>query len=112
MPPQECNNDWFLRYIAEYSIKQENEGWRWRFDDQLFSTLGRLHNYEFKFKCPALFVAGGKSLLLESNIMKYIREAFKDSMIIKVIDEAAHHVPLDSPLELTCIINNYLDKWR
>ena len=32
--------------------------------------------------------------------------------IIKVIDEAAHHVPLDSPLELTCIINNYLDKWR
>jgi hypothetical protein len=44
--------------------------------------------------------------------MKYIREAFKDSMIVEVIDKAAHHVPLDSPLELTTLINNYLDKWR
>ena len=80
-------------------------------DDQLFATLRRLDNYEFKFKCPALFIAGGKSLLLESNIMKYIREAFKDSMIVEVIDKAAHHVPLDSPVELTTLINNYLDKW-
>ena len=32
--------------------------------------------------------------------MKYIREAFKDSMDVEVIEGAAHHVPLDSPLEL------------
>ncbi len=111
MPLQECKNDWFLRYIAEHSIKNEKRGWRWRFDDQLFATLRRLHNYEFKFKCPALFVAGGKSLLLESNIMKYIKEAFKDSMIVEVIEDAAHHVPLDSPQELVYLINNYLQHW-
>ena len=80
MPPQDCENGWYLRYIAEYSVFDVEEGWRWRFDDKLFATLRRLHNYEFKFQCPALFIAGGKSLLLESKIMKYIREAFKDSM--------------------------------
>ena len=32
--------------------------------------------------------------------MKYIREAFKESMTVEVIEDAAHHVPLDSPLEL------------
>jgi pimeloyl-ACP methyl ester carboxylesterase len=112
MPPQKCKNDWFLRYIAEYSIKQEKEGWRWRFDDQLFATLRRLDNYEFKFKCPALFIAGGKSLLLESKIMKYIKEAFKDSMTVEVIEDAAHHVPLDSPLQLASLINNYLQEWK
>ena len=111
MPPQDCENSWYLRYIAEHSVFNVEEGWRWRFDDKLFATLRRLHNYEFNFKCPALFVAGGKSLLLESKIMKYIREAFKDSMTVEVIEDAAHHVPLDSPLELVSLINNYLQQW-
>ena len=111
MPPQDCENGWYLRYIAEHSVFNVEEGWRWRFDDKLFATLRRLHNYEFNFKCPALFVAGGKSLLLESKIMKYIREAFKDSITVEVIEDAAHHVPLDSPLELVSLINNYLLQW-
>jgi pimeloyl-ACP methyl ester carboxylesterase len=111
MPPQDCENGWYLRYIAEHSVFNVEEGWRWRFDDKLFATLRRLHNYEFNFKCPALFVAGGKSLLLESKIMKYIREAFKDSMTVEVIEDAAHHVPLDTPLELVSLINNYLQQW-
>ena len=111
MPPQDCENGWYLRYIAEHSVFNVEEGWRWRFDDKLFATLRRLHNYEFNFKCPALFVAGGKSLLLESKIMKYIREAFKDSMTVEVIEDAAHHVPLDSPLELVSLINSYLQQW-
>ena len=111
MPPQECKNDWYLRFIAEHSILQNDQGWRWRFDDKLFATLRRLHNYEFKFQCPALFIAGGKSLLLESKIMQYIRVAFKDSMAVEVIESAAHHVPLDTPLELVSLINNYLVEW-
>ena len=112
MPPQDCENGWYLRYIAEHSVFDVEEGWRWRFDDKLFATLRRLHNYEFKFQCPALFIAGGKSLLLESKIMKYIREAFKDTMIVEVIEDAAHHVPLDSPLQLVSLINNYLQEWE
>ena len=112
MPPQDCENWWYLRYIAEHSVFNDEDGWRWRFDDRLFATLRRLHNYEFKFQCPALFVAGGKSLLLESKIMKYIREAFKDTMIVEVIEDAAHHVPLDSPLQLVSLINSYLKEWE
>jgi pimeloyl-ACP methyl ester carboxylesterase len=112
MPPQDCDNSWYLRYIAEHSILNVEHGWRWRFDDKLFATLKRLNNYEFKFKCPALFVAGGKSLLLESKIMKYIRKAFQDSMTVEVIEDAAHHIPLDSPLELISCINNYLEVWQ
>ena len=63
------------------------------------------------FNALHFFIAGGKSLLLESKIMKYIREAFKDSMTVEVIENAAHHVPLDSPLELVSLINNYLQEW-
>ena len=44
--------------------------------------------------------------------MKYIREAFKDSMMVEVIEDAAHHVPLDSPLQLASLINKYLLEWK
>jgi len=111
MPLQDCNNSWYLRYIAEHSIQEVESGWRWRFDDKLFATLRRLQSYEFKFQCPSLFIAGGKSLLLESKIMSYIKETFQDHMSIEVIENAAHHVPLDEPLELIKIINEYLLKW-
>tara|TARA_B100000767_G_C19716885_1_gene515379 strand:- start:250 stop:1155 length:906 start_codon:yes stop_codon:yes gene_type:complete len=111
MPLQDCENSWYLRYIAEHSIQEVESGWRWRFDDKLFATLRRLQSYEFKFQCPSLFIAGGKSLLLESKIMSYIRETFQDNMSIEVIENAAHHVPLDDPLELIRIINEYLNKW-
>ena len=111
MPLQDCENSWYLRYIAEHSIQEVESGWRWRFDDKLFATLRRLQSYEFKFQCPSLFIAGGKSLLLESKIMSYIRETFQDNMSIEVIENAAHHVPLDEPLELIKIINEHLNKW-
>tara|TARA_B100000029_G_scaffold513303_1_gene612424 strand:+ start:8077 stop:9048 length:972 start_codon:yes stop_codon:yes gene_type:complete len=111
LPPQECNNDWYLRYIAEYSIKHTSKGWRWKFDDTLFHSLKRLHGYEFKFSCPALFIAGGKSLLLGSNIMKYMREAFQDKMRFITVKEGGHHLLLDEPLELVDILNTELKKW-
>ena len=40
-------NDWYLRYVAEYSVKQTEEGWRWKFDDSLFYKLGRPKGYEY-----------------------------------------------------------------
>ena len=52
MPPQECKNDWYLRFIAEFSIKETSDGWRWKFDDRLFRSLKRLDGYGFSFSCP------------------------------------------------------------
>lgn len=111
MPAQDCKNFWYLRYIAEYSIQNLDAGWRWRFDDKLFATLKRLQGYEFNFQCPSLFIAGGNSLLIGSKIMSYIKEEFKGRMSIEVIEHAAHHIPLDEPIGLISIINEYLDRW-
>ena len=38
MPSQECLNDWG-EDIAEYSIKQTKDGWRWRFDEVVLTVL-------------------------------------------------------------------------
>ena len=44
LPSQECLNGWFVRYIAEHSIKETEEGWRWKFDDAMFNGLERSYS--------------------------------------------------------------------
>jgi|TARA_B110000444_G_scaffold80829_1_gene76385 pimeloyl-ACP methyl ester carboxylesterase len=108
MPNQECENDWFLRYIAEHSVKEVSEGWRWRFDDVMFTSLERLFGYKFSFTCPTLFVHGEKSLLTSGNILDHIKLTYSDIMDFVEVADAAHHVPLDKPLEIVTIIKERL----
>ena len=108
MPTQECKNDWFLRYIAEYSVREVEDGWRWKFDDLMFNSLERLFGYKFSFKCPALFIYGANSLLMSGNILSNIKKMYSDIMEFEKVDEAAHHVPLDKPLEIGDIIKKRL----
>ena len=108
MPKQACQNTWFLRYIAEYSVKETQDGWRWKFDDLMFNSLERLFGYKFSFNCPTLFIYGAESLLMSGNILPNIKNMYSDIMDFKKVDEAAHHVPLDKPLEIIDIIKKRL----
>ena len=108
MPKQVCQNTWFLRYIAEYSVKETKDGWRWKFDDLMFNSLERLFGYKFSFNCPTLFIYGAESLLMSGNILPNIKNMYSDVMDFKKVEEAAHHVPLDKPLEIIDIIKKRL----
>ena len=108
MPEQTCHNTWFLRYIAEYSVKETKDGWRWKFDDLMFNSLERLFGYKFSFNCPTLFIYGAESLLMSGNILPNIKNMYSDVMDFKKVNEAAHHVPLDKPLEIIDIIKKRL----
>ena len=108
MPKQECLNYWYLRYIAEHSVKEVEEGWRWKFDDLMFNSLERLFGYKFSFECPALFIYGANSLLMSGNILSNIKKMYSDIMDFEKVENAAHHVPLDKPLEIVDIIKKRL----
>ena len=108
LPEQECFNDWFVRYISEHSVRKTNEGWRWKFDDSMFNSLERLFGYQFSFGCPALFIHGANSLLMSGNILGNIKNMYSDIMEFEEIPGAAHHVPLDKPIEIVDIINKRL----
>ena len=108
LPQQDCNNDWFMRYIADHSVKETDEGWRWKFDDSMFNSLERLFGYKFSFGCPALFIHGADSLLMSANILDNIKKTYSDIMDFNEVKGAAHHVPLDKPLEIVDIIKKRL----
>ena len=104
MPSQECSNDWYVRYIAEYSIKETKDGWRWRFDEVVFTSLERLFEYHYSFSCPVLFVHGANSLLTSGFLLENVKSMYGDIMEFLEIPGAAHHVPLDKPHEVIKLI--------
>ena len=108
MPKQDCKNYWFVRYIAEYSVNETDQGWRWRFDDVMFTSLERLFGYKFSFNCPALFVHGQNSLLTSGDFLKNIKSTYSGTMDFIEVSDSAHHVPLDKPLEIVNIIKERL----
>tara|TARA_B100001250_G_scaffold34432_1_gene27884 strand:+ start:121 stop:1011 length:891 start_codon:yes stop_codon:yes gene_type:complete len=108
LPKQDCENDWFVRYIADHSVKETEKGWRWKFDDSMFNGLERLFGYKFEFDCPALFIYGADSLLMSGNILKNIKNMYSDIMDFEEVLGAAHHVPLDKPTEIIDIIKERL----
>ena len=70
----------------------------------MFNSLERLFGYKFSFGCPALFIHGANSLLMSANILDNIKKMYSEIMDFDEVNGAAHHVPLDKPLEIVDII--------
>ena len=70
MLKQDCENDWYLRYIAEHSIKHAEAGWRWKFDDKMFAGLERLFGYKFSFECHPRLSMVRMSLLTSGKLLE------------------------------------------
>ena len=70
----------------------------------MFTGLERLFGYEFSFSCPAVFVHGENSLLTSGKLLENAKRAYSNKMKFINFKDAAHHVPLDKPLELIELI--------
>ena len=114
-PTQECENKYILDYIAEWSIKESNGGFEWKFDDSLFNKLGFGHmkrNIAFDLNCKLGILFGTKSSMFSKDILEYIKSNVKKGTRIIPIEDAAHHIPLDQPIKLVEEILRMTDKWK
>ena len=57
-----------------------------------------------------MFIHGEDSLLTSGSILENIKNTYGDIMAFEGVPGAAHHVPLDKPLELVSIIKEHLYK--
>ena len=113
-PEQECDNDFLVNYIAEWSIKKVENGFQWKFDDTIFDKLGVSHmgrNIAFDLKCNLGIIYGTESLMMTEEILSFIKENVSQDTPIIPIDHAAHHVPLDQPQELVKSIKLITEGW-
>ena len=113
-PEQECDNEFLVNYIAEWSIKEVENGFQWKFDDTIFDKLGVSHmgrNIAFDLKCNLGIIYGTESLMMTEEILSFIKENVSQDTPIIPIHQAAHHVPLDQPQQLVKSIKLITEGW-
>jgi pimeloyl-ACP methyl ester carboxylesterase len=113
-PEQECENDYLVRYIAEWSVREVENGYQWKFDDTIFDKLGFSHmtkNQAFELECNLGVIYGTESNMMTEEILNFIKDNVPDNTPMVAIKKAAHHILLDQPLVLADAIKDMARKW-
>ena len=100
-PPQPCNNDYILQYIARHSLMPADGGWAWKFDEEMPLTLkgGEREPEDYQaLAIPTGIIRGTLSELLTPRSFEYLRELIPGEVPVAEIEGARHHVFLDQPL--------------
>ncbi len=124
VPPQPCENDWLVRYIARHSLRETDEGWRWSFDPRIFTNReGPASPSDYadalaSAACRIAIVNGARSHIVDEEVRSYMAELLADSPAAAAgvpfveVPEAYHHLFLDQPLAVVTAIRAVLASWR
>lgn len=112
-PEQPCENDYIIDFIAEHSIRETDEGWRWKFDPSIYSRF----DYEGLLTVQPRatdkilgMVYGEFSALYSEKTLQYNEELFAALGFPDLIrvPGAHHHLLLDKPLEFVDVLKDIL----
>lgn len=124
VPPQPCDNDWLVAYIARYSLREVDEGWRWAFDPHIFTSReGPASPSDYadalaSAACRIAVVNGARSHIVDEEVRSYMAELLAGSPAAAAgvpfveVPEAYHHLFLDQPLAVVTAIRAVLATWH
>lgn len=111
-PPQPCDNEYVLQYIARNSLMAvEGGGWTWKFDEDLPATLKNVERTADDYRqlrLPVGVIYGADSALFSARTLEYMRELIPQDFPAVAIDGAQHHVFLDQPLAFVGVLRQML----
>ncbi len=101
-PPQPCENEYILQYIARNSLMPvDGGGWAWKFDEDLLNTMRDPERQPADYEGLTLklgLIYGDDSELFSQRTLDYMRELIPQEFPAYGIPDAQHHVFLDQPL--------------
>lgn len=114
VPPQTCENDYILRYIARTSIGAVDGGWSWKFDMEFLqkTEMNDLSKHVKNIQIKTSVVYGEKSMLFLPPMMDFMRSVYHPEVPFIMLPDAQHHLFLDKPLEFIALLKNTLADYR
>ncbi len=114
VPPQPCDNDFIVEYIARHSIMPVDGGWTWKFDGAAMGA--RRFGDPFRewlqaARCRAALLFGENSALVSRQTAFYMSSLMGPEAPIVEVPEAQHHVMLDQPLAFVAALRMLLQSW-
>ena len=103
MPPQECQNQYLLDFIADKSVRKTDQGWSWTFDPSTYDNLevgNDQHETINQLDCPVSFIYGENTMEFDTgNSIEEMKELLPEGSSVVALADAQHHLMLDKPLE-------------
>ncbi|CAE7149359.1 yugF [Symbiodinium necroappetens] len=101
-PPQSCENEYILQYIARNSLMPvEGGGYAWKFDEDFYTAMKDIERQPEDYQNLTVklgLIYGEDSELFSLNTLAYMRELVPQDFPAVGIEKAQHHVFLDQPL--------------
>lgn len=99
-PPQPCDNEYLVNYIAHHSVEAEADGWVWKFDEELLLRMRDETDPAALFqslRCPLALIYGEASESFSRDSADYMLSMQPELRVVALAD-ARHHLFLDQPL--------------
>lgn len=112
IPPQPCENDYIIEWVAAHSIHETDGGWTWKFDPNLFrGTLVQLRDQLSAIRCRVALFTGELSVVVPPDTAEYMYDLMGRVAPVIQIPEAHHHLMLDQPLAFVAALRTLLADW-
>lgn len=113
IPPQPCDNQFILDYIASHSLAKVDGGWCWKFDDKMFDKFksGNIAAELSSIKCRLAVIYGKRSALFPREIVQYMSRVLKKTTRVIALPEVHHHLFLEQPRVFVKTLRKLFDQW-
>jgi pimeloyl-ACP methyl ester carboxylesterase len=114
IPPQPCENEFILEYIAGHSLAKVNGGWSWKFDDKMFDKFrsGNIALELSSVACPLAVVYGERSALFPPEIVEYMSGVLEKTATVIPLPGVHHHMFLEQPQVFIRTLRSLLAQWK
>lgn len=112
-PPQQCDNDYLVQYIARNSIDRIDEGFVWKFDDELNARMTHTGDTSDDLRnatCKLALIYGANSASFSARSAAHMKE-LQPSLEVYEIADARHHLFLDQPEAFMDQLSSILETW-
>jgi pimeloyl-ACP methyl ester carboxylesterase len=113
-PAQTCENGYLVEYIARNSVEHIDEGWVWKFDEELDSRMEGRGDLTEAFKsltCKLALIYGADSESFTGKSAQYMQSLAPQMQVVELA-AAQHHLFLDQPLAFIETLSGILAGWR
>jgi len=113
-PPQQCANDYVVQHIARHSIENIDEGFVWKFDEELSSRVkatGDIKADLQAIRCKIALIYGQNSEYFTAKSADYMKE-IQPALEVYELADAQHHLFLDQPEAFMDQLDVILGGWR
>jgi pimeloyl-ACP methyl ester carboxylesterase len=109
-PTQDVVLPYVRDHVARSSLRRDDDGWRWKFDPQLWGAPPLLAELLPQVTCPAALFRCEKGLV-SRPMADQMAELFVAGLPVVDIPDAGHHPIFDQPLALVTGIRTLLTFW-